>query len=158
MAENQSKSRFISALGFNLPDAQLASETIHETCTFGQHAGSLPPGYPGTDVDCQCGECRRGREHFGEFLHGSVPMGQCGTRPAAWLIGGMFDLMMTLAVNYDPEDVGDGVERFRKHAGCTFAAHAGNLGAETGRQSMAKYLADFLESFVRESHKETDRS
>jgi len=148
---DQTKSRFVSALGFTLPDAQLAPETIHETCTFGQHAGSLLPGYSGTDLDCQCHECRQGREHFGEYMHGSVPMGACGTRPAAWLIGGMFDLMMTLAVNYDQRDLLDGVGRFRRHAGCDFAAYATNPAGAEARKLMAELLADFLISFQNES-------
>jgi len=38
----ESKSRFISALGFNSPDEALAPAAINRTCDFGSHAGSLP--------------------------------------------------------------------------------------------------------------------
>ncbi len=158
MSYNNDKSRYVSALGFNLPNEELATEVIDEPCTFGQRAGFVPADYPGTDVDCQCEECRRGREHFGEYMHGSVPMGECGTRPTAWLIAGMFDLMMTLALNYNRSDMIDGVQRFRRHAHCDFEAYAGNPAAAAGRQLMAEFLADFLESFVAEWQKETQNT
>jgi hypothetical protein len=149
-----SKSRYVSALGFNLPENEVDPEITKLPCTFGEFAGALPPGYPGTDVDCQCKECRPGREHFGEYIHGSVPIGEYGVRPAAWLIAGMFDGMMTLALNYDRSDVINGVQQFRRHGHCDFEEYAGNPAAAGGRQLMAGFLADFLESFVVEWQKD----
>jgi hypothetical protein len=151
---NQQKRAYVPALGFNVLEEELAPQATIRNCTFGLHAGTLPAGHPGSDVDCQCSACRLGREHFGEFVHGSVPMGECGNRPAAWFIAGMFDLMMTLAINYESSDVLDGVRRFRRHASCNFADYAGDPANGDGRRLMARFLAEFLESFVTESQEE----